>query len=104
MRYCNVVFTLGSCLRVDDFYLLVFKACKLCLYTVLSATIHNFWIFLIQKDGVDCHVQFINCMNLSRSHRIYSKIAEELTGWDKLTNNEAQKFLAKKFTAKGTPM
>jgi hypothetical protein len=43
-------------------------------------------------------------MNLSRSHRIYSKIAEELTGWDRLTNNEAQKFLEKKFTSKGSPM
>jgi hypothetical protein len=43
-------------------------------------------------------------MTLSASHRIYSKIAEELTGWDKLTNNEAQKFLEKKFTTKGSPM
>ncbi|XP_028393017.1 cell division control protein 6 homolog [Dendronephthya gigantea] len=58
----------------------------------------------LQEDGVKCQVQFINCMNLSKSHRIYSKIAEELTGWDKLTNNEAQKFLEKKFTTKGLPM
>ena len=58
----------------------------------------------LQKDGMECHVQFINCMNLSKSHRIYSKIAEELMGWDRLTNNEAQKFLEKKFTGKGPPI
>lgn len=41
---------------------------------------------------------------MSKSHRIYSKITEELTGWDKLTNKEAQRFLEKKFTTKGSPI
>lgn len=53
---------------------------------------------------MDYQVRLINCMNLSQSRRIFSKITEELTGWDKLTNTEAQKFLEKKFTSKGAPM
>ncbi|XP_046859561.1 cell division control protein 6 homolog [Xenia sp. Carnegie-2017] len=58
----------------------------------------------LQENGVKCDIQCINCMNLSRSHRIFSKIAQELTGWDKLTNAEAEKFLEKKFTTKGAPI
>lgn len=58
----------------------------------------------LQRNGMDYQVRLINCMNLSQSRRIFSKITEELTGWDKLTNTEAQKFLEKKFTSKGAPI